>query len=118
MLHHSIIADRQPASVVTMALFSALGGLVADFADKLETDARLWIGIARVEVFHDGALEASDASERNTPQRMRFRRRTARAAAIEAFARLTALTLVTKKLLARTMCSTVKRLDLRQATYV
>jgi hypothetical protein len=118
MLRHGIIADRQPASVVIMALFSALGGLVADFADTLETDERLWIAIARIEAFHDGAVEASDASERNTPQRMRFRRRTARAAALEAFARLTALTLVTKKLLARTMCSTVKRLDLRQATYV
>jgi len=29
-----------------------------------------------------------------------------------------ALTLVTEKLLARTMCSTVKRLDSREATYV
>ena len=76
----------------------------------------LGIGIARVDVFHDGALEASDASECNTPQRTPFWRRIAREAAFEAFARLTALTLVTEKLLARIMCSSVKRLDPRWAT--
>lgn len=101
-----------------MALFSGQATFFADFAEKLDADERLSIGIARVEVYHDGAIEASGPFECDTRHRMQFRRKAACEAAFEAFARLTALTLVTEKLLARTMCSTVKKLDLRQASYV